>query len=145
MRGILVLLAIVASGSAYAEPERHLPRGEESPALIESLYSSPFGEVQFTRIGSTGGHSGFLRNNKGYLIGFREVHGPAFCETWFLSNKEEKVPAGCEFVFHDEETGREIAVRSGEMEEASLFQATKGKMRDLSKAMSVAGGKNVAF
>ncbi len=149
MRGFLILAAMIAAGSVTdsfgIEPERHLPRGEEHPAVIESLYDSPFGEVQFTRIGLDIplGHSGFLRNGKGTLIGFKEVRGPAFCENWFQSNKTEALPGGCEFVFHDEHTGREIGVRSAEMFEASIFQTTKGKMRDLEKAMNAKDATNI--
>jgi|GEM_PF-5005444 len=142
MRGLFFCLAaMMAVGSATdvfgAEAERHLPRGEEHPAVIESLYDSPFGEVQFTRVGleQALGHSGFLRNAKGTLVGFKEVRGPSFCEAWFLSNKTESLPGGCEFVFLDEETGREVGVRSGEMTEASIFQTTKGKFRDLERSM----------
>jgi hypothetical protein len=120
--------ASVASSSFASDASgRSLPRGEETPHVIEAIYASPVGEVQFTRVGR--GHSGFLRNAKGYLIGFQTVNGPAFCEKWFLSDKVEALPGDCEFVFFDEGTGRHLAVRSSEMTEATLFQAVKGKMR----------------
>ena len=126
MKGFLALLPLLWTQAQAAE--RGLPRGEERPAVIEQLYTSPQGEVQFTKVGS--GHSGFLRDARGYLIGFLEVRGPAACEHWFLSEKTEALPGGCEFVFLDEDGGRELGVRSDEMREADIFQATRGKLRD---------------
>lgn len=138
-RKLLVLAAALftllpAHAHEHNQITRGIPRGADRAELIESLYDSPFGEVQFTRIGRSE-HSGFLRNARGYLIGFLEVRGPAFCGQWFQSEKTEALPSGCEFVFMDDTTGRMVAVRSDEMTETSLFQATRGKMRDLGRSL----------
>jgi len=113
MRAILAL-ALLWSASAYAE--RKIPTGEQVPHVIERIYDSQVGEIQFTSVG-VDGHSGFLRKPSGYLIGFHRVHGPAFCQSWFLSEKTSELPANCEFVFFDEHKGEYHSVRSAEMEE----------------------------
>lgn len=128
MRIILALVLLVAP-TAHAEITRGIPRGEEKPAVIESIFDSPFGEVQFTRVGRDG-YSGFLRNSRGYLIGFQEVRGHSGCTPWLMSDKAQPLPGGCEFVFVDEHTGRATAVRSDEMTEATIFQLPRGKLRD---------------
>lgn len=142
MKGLLAMVvtgAIVTAGSlkAGAEPTRGIPRGEEHPAVIEALFDSPLGEVQFTRIGldKALGHSGFLRNAKGNLMGFQRVDGPAFCQDWFTSDKAQPLPGNCEFSFYDDVEGRTLSVRSGEMMEASIFQTVKGKMRDAGRGL----------
>jgi hypothetical protein len=127
LNGFILILALLPSALLAAGAGRHLPRGEEHPQTIEVVFNSPFGEVQFTSVGK--GHSGFLRNAKGALMGFAEVRGPTECETWFHSDKGAPLPAGCEFVFYDSEDGRSLGVRSGEMEETDLFQTTRGKLR----------------
>lgn len=135
MKGFLAITVVLgATGTAAsAEPTRGLPRGEEHPQVIEAIFDSPVGEVQFTRVGLSKalGHSGFLRNSKGYLMGFQGVDGPAFCNEWFNGDKAQPLPGDCEFSFYDDMNGRTLSVRSGEMTEASLFQTIKGKMRDV--------------
>jgi hypothetical protein len=135
MKGILAMTAaLVFTGTAArAEPTRGLPRGEEHPQVIEAIFESPVGEVQFTRVGLNRalGHSGFLRNSRGYLMGYQGVRGPAFCSEWLNGDKTQPLPGDCEFSFYDDVSGRTLSVRSGEMTEASLFQTIKGKMRDV--------------
>lgn len=125
--GLVALVAALPS-LALATPGRSLPRGEEHPAVLEKLYSTPIGEVQFTNAGAAG-YGGFLRNARGMLVSFSEVRGPAACEAWFKSSKDDPVPGDCEFLFYDETDGRFLSVRSAEMEEASLFEAARGKLR----------------
>ncbi len=128
---LIAMLALLPSALLAGEAERHLPRGEEKPEVIEIVFTSPFGEVQFTQVGKAGSgwHSGFLRNSKGYLMGYSEVRGPSECERWFLSPKSAPLPAGCEFVFQDNFDGRTQSVRSSEMRETDLFQAARGRWR----------------
>lgn len=135
MKGFLAITVVLgATGTAAsAEPTRGLPRGEEHPQVIEAIFDSPVGEVQFTRVGlnRTLGHSGFLRNSRGYLMGYQGVSGAPACGAWLTSDKTQPLPGDCEFSFYDDENGRTLSVRSGEMTEASLFQTIKGKMRDV--------------
>ncbi len=143
MKGLLTITAmlgaisVAGSSETRGEATRGLPRGEEHPFVIEAVFDSPVGEVQFTRLGleTAKAHSGFLRNAKGLLIGFSGVAGPAFCEQWLRSDKQEPLPGGCEFTFYDDTDGRALSVRSSEMTEASIFQLTKGKMRDLGRGL----------
>ncbi|HEY8280613.1 MAG TPA: hypothetical protein VIH99_13365 [Bdellovibrionota bacterium] len=146
MRGIRISITALAFLPllALAEPERHIPKGEEYPAYIEKLYSSPVGEVQFTEVGK--GHSGFLRNSKGNLMSLQDVRGSSDCDDWFASTKWTPLPVGCEFVFYDEYDGRYQAVRSEEMEEATIFQTTHGKMRGWrTSASGASGGPHVSL
>jgi hypothetical protein len=129
MRSLALAIALLSAGPwALANGRRALPLGEENPQMIEKLYESPVGEVQFTQVGKNG-HSGFLRNSRGNLMAFEEVRGPAVCGDWFLSTKWSELPAGCEFVFYDSFDGRTLSVRSEEMKETNLFQAARGKLR----------------
>jgi len=123
-----VLLALLPS-LAYSAPERHIPRGELSPQVIEKVYDSPRGEVQFTVVESSSSHSAFLRNTKGNLMGFTEVRGGQDCETWFLSAKGNSVPRGCEFLFYDDLDGRTLSVRSDELEESDIFGMASGEIQ----------------
>ena len=120
---VISLVPLVAT----AEPSRTIPRGELNAHVIEKLFSSPVGEVEFTTYGM--GRSGFLRNARGVLMGFSEVRGPWACEEYFQSEKTGLLPEGCEFVFYNAEDGRFLSVRSHEMQEATLFDAARGKLR----------------
>ena len=139
MKGLLAMVTVgaITVTNAQAAPTRGLPRGEEHPHVIEVVFDSPVGEVQFTRVGldKTLGHSGFLRNAKGYLMGFSGVSGSVLCEQWLRSDKSQPLPGDCEFSFYDDVDGRTLSVRSGEMTEASLFQTVKGKMRDVGRGL----------
>jgi hypothetical protein len=126
MKVLLILLA-VSSGEALASGGRSLPAGAGDPAVIERVFSSPRGEVQFVSV--AGGHSAFLRNNRGNLAPLKEVLGPADCEGWLASAKSEEAPRGCDFIFHDKIYGGLYSVRSEELEESSLFQAVGGTVR----------------
>jgi hypothetical protein len=130
MKGAFLLfsLVLVQATLASAEPTRSLPKGEERPHLIERIFFAPEGEVQLTSVG-LGGHSGFLRTETGNLLGFQAVNGSSACEQWFLSDAKDALPGDCEFVFRDDFTGSQVAVRSSEMQESDLFEATRGVMR----------------
>lgn len=125
---VIAIWAFLPLSSAIAGGGRSLPVGEEHPAVIEKLYTSPVGEVEFTDRGPLG-HSGFLRNNRGNLLAFAEVRGGAVCENWLAGPKDSDLPVRCEFVFFEMSSGRFLAVRSEEMEESNLFQAAHGKLR----------------
>ncbi len=127
-RGIAIIASFWIGLPALASGGRALPAGEEYPAFIEKIYSTPVGEVEFTDAGPAG-HAGFLRGASGALLAFVEVRGPTLCEEWLDSSKWTALPEGCEFVFFGEAEGRFLSVRSEEMEEASLFQAARGKLR----------------
>jgi hypothetical protein len=149
-KGIIVGLSLAAilPFRAFAAPsERHIPTGELHPQVIEKVYDSPRGEVQFTVVeGSVAEHSGYLRNVKGNLMGFTEVRGGGECEQWFLSSKEAQLPSGCEFLFYDNFDGRYMSIRSDEMEESSLFDVASGELRG--KRLSnwgLAGGSDVSL
>jgi hypothetical protein len=129
MKSGLLLWMAIASIPAYAWGGRSLPSGESDPAVVEKVFSSPRGEVQFVLMNGSGGHSAMLRNNKGAIALFKEVEGPAACDFWLISDKSEAVPRGCDFVFHDEAMGELYSVRSEEMEETTLFEAVRGTMR----------------
>jgi hypothetical protein len=144
-KGIVLAATLVAMlpGVSRGAPERRIPRGELSPQVIEKVYDSPRGEVQFTVIEATASHSGFLRNNKGNLMGFTEVRGGRECEQWFLSAKTEPVPRGCEFLFYDNFEGRYMSIRSDEMEENSIFDVASGELRGRRlKTWGLVGGAN---
>ncbi len=121
------LLLLLIAGNAFASGGRSLPTGENDPAVIEKIFSSPRGEVQFVTL--QGGHSAFLRSAKGGLAGLKEVRGPSACDSWLISGKNEALPEGCDFWFHDEYDGALFSVRSEEMQEGSLFQAVRGTTR----------------
>jgi hypothetical protein len=121
-----IFLAMMAI-SAEAKEGRYLPSGEENPAMVEKVFTSPRGEVHFLQI--SGGHSALLRNIRGGIANLKEVNGSVACDEWFISSKAESIPSGCEFLFHDEEMGGILSVRSDELEESSLFQAVRGSIR----------------
>lgn len=121
------LLCLFISTLSVAAGGRSLPSGEDHPAVVEKIFSSPRGEVQF--LVRQDGHLAFLRSEKGNLLGLREVRGPAQCDEWFISKKSGALPSGCNFVFHNETDGQLFSVLSSEMEEADLFQAVRGTMR----------------
>lgn len=127
---------LILTVPAFASPSagRSLPRGEETPSVIEALYAAPAGEVQFVRMGGEG-YTALYRNTKGNLIGLREIRGPGLCDEWLTSDKGEAMPRGCEFVFRDEFDGALTVVHAEELQEASLFQAVKGKMRGVDVAL----------
>lgn len=139
MKGLIamVVTGAIVTANANAAPTRGLPKGEEHPHVIEAVFDSPVGEVQFTRVGLSRalGHSGFLRNAKGYLMGFSGVSGAKACGEWLTSDKSQPLPGDCEFSFYDDVEGLTLSVRSGEMTEASLFQTVKGKMRDVGRGL----------
>jgi len=126
---LFLLLALSAgiSSEVFASGARSLPAGANNPAVVEKVFASPRGEVQFVTL--AGGHSAFLRNNKGHLASFKEVRGPSTCDEWLISSKSEPMPRGCDFYFHDEHSGGLYSVRSEEMEESSLFQSVQGVSR----------------
>jgi hypothetical protein len=150
-KGIFVgafLVAALPNLANAAPSERHIPRGELQPQVIEKVYDSPRGEVQFTVIEGMqpAGHSGYLRNVKGNLMGFTEVRGGGECEKWFLSSKEEELPRGCEFLFYDNFDGRYMAIRSDEMEESSLFEVASEELRGKRlNTWGLAGGSDVSL
>ncbi len=74
---VLVALGILCAQAALAAT-RSIPKGEEHPSVIEKVFASPFGEVEFTHHALTG-HSAFLRNVRGHLLGYQYVLGPASC------------------------------------------------------------------
>lgn len=133
MKGSFLIAAAIAIAPnfALAAPERHIPRGELYPQVIEKVYDSPRGEVQFTVIEKSNQHSGFLRNNKGNLMGFTEVRGGQNCEEWFLSTKGESVPRGCEFLFYDNVDGRYMSIRSEELQESDIFGMASGTIQSV--------------
>lgn len=119
----LLCLPVVAQASGG----RSLPRGVEQPQVVQEVFDSPRGELQFTEEG--GSHSAFLRNHKGALTGLREVRGPSACDEWLVSPKSEVPPMGCEFLFRDDLAGTYFSVRSDEMTAGSLFTAVRGNLR----------------
>jgi hypothetical protein len=131
---VLATLIYTLPVSAATTPGRSLPSGEDLPSVIERIFSSSEGEVQFVRMGLDG-FTALFRNQKGNLMGLREIRGPGLCDEWLTSEKEEDLPRGCEFVFHDEHNAGLQVVHSEEMEEASLFQAVKGKLRGVNVAL----------
>lgn len=126
-RGILLIASFCLAMPLAFAAERSLPRGEEHPKVITKVFSSPLGEVQFVEV--NGGASAFLRDAKGDLGGLHEVQGPKSCDAWLVSQKEEVIPTGCSFVFHNDFNGRYERVNSEEMQEASLFQLVRGTLR----------------
>lgn len=121
------LVLMVLPMAAQASGGRSLPSGGEQPMVVESVFESPRGEVQFTQGG--GGYSAFLRSRRGGLTGLLEVRGHSACDAWLVSNKSESLPGGCEFRFRDDFDGAEVSVRSEEMVAGSLFDTVKGAMR----------------
>lgn len=105
---------------------RWLPRGEEA-SVIQHVYASPFGDLEFLLRGEA--HSVLLRNIKGGLMEMTKIEGPVECDQWFISEKTEPLPRGCEFQFYSKDNGSYTSVRSEEMEESSLFQAVSGSVR----------------
>lgn len=125
------LLPLVAQADI---PGRWLPSGEVA-SVIQHVYASPFGDLEFLLRGDT--HSVLLRNVKGGLMEMTKIEGPVDCDQWFISEKSEPLPRGCEFQFYSKDDGSYTSVRSEEMEESSLFQAVSGSVRER--------GKNVAL
>ncbi len=123
----LAMMATLSVKTVEAKEGRYLPSGESTPAVIEKVFTSPRGEVHFVQV--AGGHSALLRSNRGLVANLREVNGQVACDEWFISSKAERIPSGCEFLFHDEEMGEILSVRSEELEEGSLFQAVRGTIR----------------
>lgn len=123
---IILALAILPSLACAEEAGRWLPKGE-IPQVIERVYSSPAGDLEFLKQGEK--RSAFLRSARGSLASFERLSGGPACEAWFLSDKSSALPRGCEFQFSG------ASVRSEEMEESNLFQAVSGSVR----------GKNVAL
>jgi hypothetical protein len=129
MKALLWMAIAMASGfspEALAVGGRSLPSGADQISVVEKVYMTPRGEVHFVEV--RGGHSALLRNNLGNLASFKEVRGSSQCDAWLLSSKQDALPGGCDFVFHDELTGGLYSVRSEEMEEGSLFQAVRGAL-----------------
>jgi hypothetical protein len=124
------LFLIFIPFTAFANGERHIPRGELTPQVVERAFESPVGEVEFTAVQGAG-HSALLRNARGRLMGFTEVRGSRDCETWFLSDKAADLPRSCEFFFYDENTGRTLNVRGDELEESTLFGVASGGLHGM--------------
>ena len=113
---------------AVAGGERHIPRGELAPQMVERAFESPLGEVEFTSVQGAG-HSALLRNSHGRLMGFTEVRGSQDCESWFISDKRGELPRSCEFFFYDETNGRTLSVRGDELQESTLFEVAASRLR----------------
>lgn len=128
MKALFLIFAFPLA--AFAGGERHIPRGELAPQVVERAFGSPVGEVEFTAVQGAG-HSALLRNSHGRLMSFTEVRGSQECESWFVSDKAGELPRGCEFFFYDETSGRTLGVRGDELEESNLFDvaAVAAKMR----------------
>lgn len=135
----MIILALVfcpfLAKAEIVAADRTLPKGEEKPAYIELVYKSPVGDLEFLKKGDS--HSVFLRNVKGSLTELTNINGPVACDSWFISEKTEKLPAGCEFEFFSSEDSSHINVRSEEMEESSLFQAVSGSVRERGKHVTL--------
>ena len=134
---LMATMATLSPWQALADitPGRWLPSGEEQVSLIQRVYTTPRGDIEFLRRGES--HSVLLRNVKGALLEMVNLTGPMACDEWFISSKENAVPADCEFVFYSENEGTYIGVRSSEMEESNLFRSVSGSVRER--------GKNVAL
>lgn len=128
VRVALALPALWPLSALAANPQRHIPRGEDNPQVIEKVFDSPVGEVQFL-VSRRSERGGYLRNAKGHLAKFTEVRGGRDCEEWFLSNKETELPRNCEFLFYDDYAGRYFSVRSYELEESTIFGVASGRLR----------------
>jgi hypothetical protein len=138
MNKMIILALAFIPLAAHAElvaANRTLPRGEEKPAYIELVYRSPVGDLEFLKRGDS--HSVFLRNVKGSLTELTTINGPVACDAWFISDKSESLPKGCEFEFYSKEDGSRLNVRSEEMNESSLFQAVSGSVRERGKHVAL--------
>jgi len=135
MKGLFALAIAMCTvpSLAWTAPEaaRSLPKGEDDPMVIDALFSSPAGEVQFVSKRKEEAFSAFLRDFKGSLLALEAIEGPERCGRWVISDKQAPIPDGCSFVFRDDFVDGSYSVRSEEMQEASLFQVVKGKMRDV--------------
>jgi hypothetical protein len=133
MKITLALMLSLLAASAQAEVAgRWLPSGE-TPSVIEHVYASPRGDLEFLRRGDS--HSVLLRNVKGSLAEMTSLQGPMSCDEWFISDKETALPAECEFIFYSQDDGTYLSVKSEEMEESNLFRSVSGSLR----------GKNVSL
>ncbi|MGE3262131.1 MAG: hypothetical protein AB7K68_10155 [Bacteriovoracia bacterium] len=132
---ILLALAILPFSARAEIAERWLPTGEEKPSVIEHVYRSPWGDLEFLKRGDS--HSVLLRNVKGALTEMTHIKGPIACDEWFISEKSESLPRGCEFQFYSQEDGTFLNVRSEEMEESNLFQAVSGSVRERGKHVAL--------
>jgi len=133
-RGIMMIQLVpgilaLSSGIALSAPERHIPRGELTPEVIEKVFDSPRGELQFTVVAKTKARSGYLRNVKGRLLGITEVRGGGGCEAWYASSKSEMPPRSCEFLFYDDAKGLYLSVRADEMQESDIFGLASGEIQ----------------
>ncbi|MGZ3695756.1 MAG: hypothetical protein ACXWQO_16775, partial [Bdellovibrionota bacterium] len=108
---------------------------KEKPSIIEHVYKSPVGDLEFLKTGES--HSVLLRNVKGALTEMTHINGPMECDSWFISDKAEVVPRGCEFQFYSKDDGTFVQVKSEEMEESSLFQAVSGSVRERGKHVTL--------
>jgi hypothetical protein len=140
----LIACAILAAPlprlASAAPTGRHIPTGELNPQVIEKVFDSPRGEVQFTVEERTRVHGGYLRNVKGHLMAFTEVRGGGECEEWFSGTKGDAVPRGCEFLFYDNADGRSMLVKGEELRESDIFGMASGEIQSV--ASGVRGSEN---
>ena len=132
---MLLATMLLISSPAMAAGGRSLPTGELSPQVVERVFESPAGEVQFT--GGAGGPGAFLRSESGAVTALSDVKGPFACEQWMAEATTEAPPEGCEFFFANDGDERETSVRAGEMREGDLFGAVRGTMRGQSRHVTI--------
>lgn len=130
------LLVLAYTVSAQGAPERGLPRGEDSPLVVERIFQAKEGQLEFLRTPS-GGTTAWIREAGGDLIPFREFNGTSECEAWFVAdNKALPGPSGCELVFFSEHDGKKtIRVSTSSLSEASLFELGSPRKRGADVAL----------
>jgi hypothetical protein len=145
-KNTMFLVGLVALGlgstisclAANAGEGRSLPVGEESPAIITSVYTAPEGEVQFLE-SRFKDPTAVVRVDSGKICHFKSIDGPAACENWFFSSGKTSVPVGCILTFESNLTTGDsscsVRIESEKLKEASLFQAVSRLVRSPSVAL----------
>lgn len=119
---LFVLLAV--GGSALAV-ERTLPKGEETPFVVEQIYEAKVGELHVTRpLKEREPIRLLLQTNSGLTCEVTHIEGGDHCLAALLDAQNlSGQAAGCSYRFHDQERGCDYALKGGELKAGHLFRA----------------------
>jgi hypothetical protein len=128
---VLGMMVFISSAAQAAVPAtgRSLPRGEENPKIIVSIFESKAGEVHFLREKGELGQA-LLRTPGGGLMELVKTEGPQDCDRYATAPI-----SGCSFFFSNGSDGVEIL--SQELQEQSLFKAVSRGLQARARHVSL--------
>jgi hypothetical protein len=118
-----ILMLVFTINLALSAPAgRHLPSAEKA-LVVERVFSSPVGEVEFTS--SPDKKVVFLRTSEGALCPMTQLDGEENCQRFAGLETKELPNARCVFHFKNETRACQHQVFSYELREIDLFGISK--------------------